>query len=196
MGRHDAWRRYQCSEPSLTIVSSTRYSSRRWFLRCTPGRWISCYLGFSRWRRLQQGCPRSTGECSTNSGKLGCFCCYGNPAYNEARITLVRKAFRTANVHARAVMVGAIVSDARFDRMKRREIQSCRWCLQNCVPCWEHVSWECPGFADTRPNPPRDALQRILGWPSGHAVLDTEVLTHLSSVRSRLLDMRYRGNFH
>jgi len=120
----------------------------------------------------------------------------GNPAYNEARITLVRKAFRTANVHARAVMVGAIVSDARFDRMKRREIQSCRWCLQNCVPCWEHVSWECPGFADTRPNPPRDALQRILGWPSGHAVLDTEVLTHLSSVRSRLLDMRYRGNFH
>ena len=120
----------------------------------------------------------------------------GNPAYDEARITHVRKAFRTADVHGRAVMVGAIVSDARFDRMNRRDIQSCRWCQQNCVPCWEHVSWVCPGFADTRPNTPRDALQRVLGWPSGHATFDAAVLAHLSSVRSRLLDMRYRGIFH
>ena len=54
----------------------------------------------------------------------------------------------------------------------------------------------CPGFADTGPNPPRDALQHVLGSPSGHAAMDAAVLAHLSSVRSRLLGMRYRRNFH
>ena len=87
------------------------------------------------------------------------------------------------------------MSDARFDRMNRRDIQSCSWCQQNCVPCWEHVSWVCPGFADTRPNTPRDALQRVLGWPSGHAT-DAAVLAHLSSVRSRLSGHAKSGIFH
>lgn len=183
------------------LATEVRHTARPWPRRSEVGATIHWHQALPKdlndkerheirefWRRLQfSGFLNSSRRDSQ---------VVGNPAYDEARITLVRKAFRTANVRTRAVMVGAIVSDARLDRMKRREIQSCRWCLQNCVPCWEHASWECPGFADTRPNPPRDALQRILGWPSGHAVLDTEVLTHLSSVGSRLLDMRYRGNFH
>ena len=88
------------------------------------------------WRRLQFAQVLNSSR-RDSKGFTGCWqSCF----YDEARITLARQAFRTADVHGRAGMVGAIVSDARFDHMKRMDIQSCRWCQQNCVPRWEHVS--------------------------------------------------------
>ena len=71
------------------------------------------YLYSESWRRLQFNQFLNSSRRDSQA--------VGNPAYNEARITHVRKAFSTADVHGRAVMVGAIVSDARFDRMNRRD---------------------------------------------------------------------------
>ena len=72
----------------------------------------------------------------------------GNPAYAESKLKNAQKLYRSADTHGRAVMIGAVVSDARLDVMKRREIQSCTWCNHpDAVPCWEHLAWECPGFA-------------------------------------------------
>ena len=112
--------------------------------------------------------------------------------YDEQRVSLARNMFRTQETHARAIMTGAVVSDARCDVINHRPIDTCTWCNQNEIPCWDHLAWSCEGFASTRPPVPGDALQRVLGWPVGHHS-DQVVLTHLSRVRSKLLDKRYRG---
>ena len=118
----------------------------------------------------------------------------GNPAYDEAWITRARKLFQEADTHGRAVMVGAVVSDARYDRMKRREIAHCQWCRDpDAIPGWVHHAWECPAFAQGRPLTPDNAFQKILGWPVGQSAVDRSVLDHLALVRSRVLDQRYRG---
>ena len=78
------------------------------------------------------------------------------------------------------------------DVINHRPIDTCTWCNQNEIPCWDHLAWSCQGFVSTRPPVPGDALQRVLGWPVGHHS-DQVVLTHLSRVRSKLLDKRYRG---
>jgi hypothetical protein len=118
----------------------------------------------------------------------------GNPAYDEAWITRARKLFQDADTHGRAVMVGAVVSDARYDRMKRREIAHCQWCRDpDAIPGWVHHAWECPAFAQGRPLTPDNAFQKILGWPVGQSAVDRSVLDHLALVRSRVLDQRYRG---
>ena len=111
-------------------------------------------------------------------------------AYLEPRVNLARKMFRTQDTHARAVMTGAVVSDARLDVMQRRAINTCTWCNQNEIPSWDHLAWSCDGFALTRPPVPGDPMQRILGWPTGHHT-DQPILTHLGNVRSKLLDKRY-----
>ena len=69
-------------------------------------------------------------------------------------------------------MVGAIVSNAFSPAGGVGRVS---------VPCcWDHVSWVCPGFADTRAITPRNVFQPVLGWPSCHAALDAAVLAHLS----------------
>ena len=120
----------------------------------------------------------------------------GNPAYDEVRVCRARQMFQRTDTHGRAVMFGAVVSDARFDRMKRREIQRCKWCNDHdAIPGWIHLAWECSGFALHRPRTPEDAFQKILGWPTGH-LQDNDVLSHLARVRSCLLDQRYRACAH
>eukprot|EP00435_Cladocopium_sp_Y103_P055467 s979_g18.t1 len=61
-----------------------------------------------------------------------------------------RQAFRDQNAHGRGVMVGVIVSDARFDEIEGMEIQNCVWCEADVCPTWEHLAWFCPGFSSTR----------------------------------------------
>ena len=116
--------------------------------------------------------------------------------YQEDRMTLVRKTFRNSGTHARACMIGAVVSDARLARMQNPQAipGPCQWCTSGEIPTWCHFLWDCSGFADTRCQKPPDLLLQTLGWPSGaNTEVDTAVLLHMSTVRQRLLDRRYRG---
>ena len=69
--------------------------------------------------------------------------------------------------HGRAVLTGAIVSDARFDIMQSKPIECCQWCSTAAIPDWNHLAWHCTGFRATRQGlrVPHDNLQRVLGWP-------------------------------
>ena len=137
------------------------------------------------WRRIQLTSFLTSGRRDATS--------IGPVVYSEERITKVRSTFQQLDVHARAVMVGAVVSDARFDRIRGLEIEKCQWCDGGAVPSWEHSTWFCKGFEATRCAFPSDALQRVLGWPCGqHKVYDDAVLAHVGSVRSQILDRRYR----
>lgn len=119
----------------------------------------------------------------------------GTPPYAESRVAAARQLFREFDTHAKAVMMGAVVSDARLDRMYHRPIQPCSWCQHpSAIPCWDHAAWYCPAFSASRPRRPNDAFQRILGWPMGrNPGTDQAVLAHLGKVRQKLLDKRYRG---
>ena len=113
--------------------------------------------------------------------------------YHEARATLARKTYQSSN----ACTIGAVVSDARFDRIldPNSAPGSCMWCSSGDVPTWDHLAWHCPAFAATRTSPPHDVLQKVLGWPLGrNAQHDAAILAHLGNVREQLLDRRYRGN--
>eukprot|EP00438_Fugacium_kawagutii_P000347 Skav204708 [mRNA] locus=scaffold3332:74506:81342:+ [translate_table: standard] len=113
--------------------------------------------------------------------------------YQEQRMTLVRKIFAEQDTHAKGVMIGGVVSDARFQRMKNEAVQPCVWCHTAEAPTWLHLAWHCDGISSSRPVIPTDALQKTLGWPSGRLDYDRAVLTHLAAVRSKLLDRRYRN---
>ena len=64
-------------------------------------------------------------------------------------------------------MIGAVVSDARLDRMYNRPIQPCSWCQNpDAIPCWDQAAWSCPAFSSSRSRRPASAFQRILGWPT------------------------------
>lgn len=58
--------------------------------------------------------------------------------YSPARTKSARMAFLEQGAHGRAVLTGAAVSDARFDRMKQRAVAACTWCQE--IPTWNHVS--------------------------------------------------------
>ena len=112
-----------------------------------------------------------------------------NVPYDTVRVKHARKAFQEQGAHCRAVMSGAAVSDARFMRMRNLPVQSCGWCNQPDVPSWEHVTWNCSAFAESRQDVrPQDALHRILGWPTGPQ--DGACLRHLGAVRQALTDQR------
>eukprot|EP00438_Fugacium_kawagutii_P018258 Skav220450 [mRNA] locus=scaffold254:176650:177522:+ [translate_table: standard] len=113
--------------------------------------------------------------------------------YEEQRMTLVRKCFAEQDTHAKGVMMGGVVSDARFQRMKNEPVQPCVWCRMDEAPTWLHLAWHCDGFSSSRPAVPADNLQKTLGWPSGQLDYDRTVLAHLATVRSKLLDRRYRN---
>ena len=66
----------------------------------------------------------------------------------------------------------------------------CPWCQEPSVPAWDHLCWYCGAFDEVRPAIPQDWMQRRLGWPSlqsGHQ-FNAEVLAHMSSVRSKVLE--------
>ena len=109
------------------------------------------------------------------------------------RISLARKLFRQQNVHGCGVMMGGVISDARFDKIRSVNLGGCQWCSEETVPTWHHLAWECPELAATRCRLPQDPLQRVLGWPTGaDKAYDEAVMVHLSTVRQRILDRRYR----
>ena len=114
-------------------------------------------------------------------------------SYSELRVAYVRKVYSGQDAHGKGVMLGGVVSDARLHRMRQEEIQPCQWCEEGAIPSWSHVAWTCAGFESTRPAMPSDHLQSVLGWPSGDTEYDHAVLTHVSTVRKRLLDRRYRA---
>ena len=95
-------------------------------------------------------------------------------------------------------MIGAVVSDARLDKIRNPDQppDPCSWCSSGDAPTWHHLAWECAAFSGTRCRRPRDPLQKILGWPTGrNPEQDASVLAHLGTVRERMLDRRYRGNY-
>lgn len=114
-------------------------------------------------------------------------------SYSERRVANVRKVFSEQDAHGKGVMLGGVVSDARLDRMRREEIQPCQWCEEGAIPSWSHAAWTCAGFESTRPSLPSDHLQKVLGWPLGNTEYNHAILAHLSTVRKRLLDRRYRA---
>jgi len=116
----------------------------------------------------------------------------GHPVYDEKRVQLAIHMFRDLGTHGRAVMMGQVISDARFDVMLRRPIQDCKWCNAGVTPSWEHLAWQCPAFQTSRCRALRDAIQFVLGWPFGQKQHDQAVIKHLADVRSKVLDRRYR----
>ena len=142
------------------------------------------------WRREQFALWQSSGRRDANAA-LGCN-------YNEKRVACARKMFRSCNTHSRACMIGAVVSDARLDKIRNPDQppDPCSWCSSGDAPTWHHLAWECAAFSGTRCRRPRDPLQKILGWPTGrNPEQDASVLAHLGTVRERMLDRRYRGNY-
>ncbi|CAL1150457.1 unnamed protein product [Cladocopium goreaui] len=116
--------------------------------------------------------------------------------YQEARAKLTRQTYQSSNTHSRACLIGAVVSDARLDRIRDPNTAPapCKWCASGNVPTWDHLAWDCPAFAATRTSPLHDLLQRVLGWPTGrNEQVDAAILTHLGCVRERVLDRRYRN---
>ena len=107
-------------------------------------------------------------------------------------MTLVRKIFAEQDTQNKGVMMGAVVSDARFQRMKTEIVQICVWCHTGEAPTWQHLAWQCDGFSSSRPVMSTHNLQKILGRPSGQLEYDSIVLHHLATVRTKLLDTRYR----
>ena len=94
-------------------------------------------------------------------------------------------------------MIGAVVSDARLDRMYNRPIQPCSWCQNpNAIPCWDQTAWSCPAFSSSRPRRPASAFQRILGWPTGRNPRVTALKFRINSDKcsgSRPLAVRADG---
>ncbi|CAL1166310.1 unnamed protein product [Cladocopium goreaui] len=84
--------------------------------------------------------------------------------YQEARAKLTRQTYQSSNTHSRACLIGAVVSDARLDRIRDHNTAPapCKWCASGNVPTWDHLAWDCPAFAATRTSPPHDLLQRVL----------------------------------
>ena len=117
----------------------------------------------------------------------------GGSVYSTARCKAARLAAQQDR-HQFAVLVGAAVSPAKLLQMTTHEAGdlTCQWC-HNGPPTWEHVTWTCA--ANGRPPglcPPDDPLQRRLGWPCGRdARYDSEVLSWMASIRSRLLEARW-----
>ena len=106
-------------------------------------------------------------------------------AYNEARAEQARRAYSNGSSHERAVLVGAAMSDAFYSENPAGA--ACRWCATGAVPSWQHLAWECDGFADSRTGR-GDALYNRLGWPMRrHNRWDTAALRHMSRIRAALL---------
>lgn len=141
------------------------------------------------WRRQQF-------QLFLDSGRRDATATHGSE-YCESRCKIVRQTFQSSSTHMRACLIGAVVSDARFDKIihPHADPSLCSWCDSGTVPTWHHLAWECAAFASTRCETPLDSLQRVLGWPSGQSVaFDGKVLAHLGSVREKILDRRWRGN--
>ena len=62
-------------------------------------------------------------------------------AYSETRVTAVRKAYREQCTHGKAVLIGAVVSDARMHRILGEDMQACAWCNSGEAPTWVHMAW-------------------------------------------------------
>ena len=136
-----------------------------------------------RWQRFQSFLNSSRRDATSVQGVV----------VDARRISLARKLFRQQNVHGCGVMMGGVISDARFDKIRSVNLGGCQWCSEETVPTWHHLAWECPELAATRCRLPQDPLQRVLGWPTGaDKAYDEAVMVHLSTVRQRILDRRYR----
>ena len=94
--------------------------------------------------------------------------------------------FRHCNLERAGVLVGASNSMAAYEAMitgSRPQWQS-PFCLQDQVPSWEHLAWQCPAFLGSRPAIPRNSLQRRLGWAASNCrAYNGAVLSHLARVR-------------
>ena len=84
--------------------------------------------------------------------------------------------YQSATAEGKAVMLGAAHSTAFYDRRRlHRTGAPCKWCREDAIPCWDHLTWRCQGLscADLRPNAvPRRAVTRRLGWPEPHETFE------------------------
>ena len=84
--------------------------------------------------------------------------------------------YQSATAEGKAVMLGAAHSTAFYDRRRlHRTGAPCKWCREDVIPCWDHLTWRCQGLscADLRPNAVhRHAVTRRLGWPEPHETFE------------------------
>ena len=115
--------------------------------------------------------------------------------YSAPRVKILRLLHLSS--HEVAVVTGAQVSPARFEKMIPGSRFSCPWCGgEGERATWRHCAWDCT-FA---PRPPDvsfascfDVMQHRLGWPSGlsnRKALDGKILRWLAAVRRRCLEVR------
>ena len=113
-------------------------------------------------------------------------------AFCESRYKLTQTWFENATSHERAVLSGASVSPARFAVMQKQPVpQRCHFCRRDQVPSWEHVCWDCPHFAESRPARPGCPLTQVVGWPLLNSDYGRLVLQHMARVRALCLADRY-----
>lgn len=79
-----------------------------------------------------------------------------------------RVAFKHGDAHARALMMGAALSDACVSIHDRvlDPCATCALCCADIIPSWFHVCWECHRFASARPGQPDCPLQKRFAWPT------------------------------
>jgi hypothetical protein len=108
--------------------------------------------------------------------------------YDPKVLTAASKLYKQANSHQRAVMLGAALSPAAYDKIADREVSTrCILCGQCRTPDWRHVAWDCMHFHGTRPPEPHCSLQKRLDWPS-MGRYDLMTLKHLAAVRRVCLE--------
>ena len=109
--------------------------------------------------------------------------------YNGRRLQRARMLFQRGDGHQRAVMCGAALSTAFYEkRVSGAPSATCAWCGAEEPAGWDHLVWRCSAFQG-RPVQPRDGLQRRLGWPQERdsPLRGREVLQWMASIRRAVL---------
>ena len=106
--------------------------------------------------------------------------------WQPQRFKIAQKYFDRSNGHGRAALTGAAVSLAVSEfAFEGHARQGCDLCGRADVfPDWEHLTWQCSRFQQSRPRAPDDILQRRLGWPQQEADYDEFVFRRLTEVRT------------
>ncbi|CAJ1407777.1 unnamed protein product [Effrenium voratum] len=115
-------------------------------------------------------------------------------AYHPRRYKWAAEAFRDGGQHVKAVLTGAALSLSVQQVIFEGAVQQgCGLCGDaEAFPTWEHLAWDCAGFA-ARPARPGDPLSCRFGWPQRAGPPGRVVVEHLAAVREQVLGFRPHG---
>ena len=96
--------------------------------------------------------------------------------------------FSLATVFERGVMMGAALSTAFYEKVRKCESAPvCVWCGKGEPAHWLHLAWKCDYFACERPPEPSGFLAQRFGWHETGTVAEAKnVLRHLARVRREI----------